>query len=218
MRTGTRRRIHEVLIACTLALTAGAAIYWYRGYWVHDGVAAWVAGRSVHLASFRGGFEFSAAVDTRGLGEQGVGIDYSSVPRGFVEQRWLPMRPQVEARRVELGGFVVALGRADRVYAHNGVWVPVRVVLPAWFVMLVLLLMSGVLRRRRRKLLRLERTAAGLCGTCGYDLRATPGRCPECGTGADRVVGRRIIRRLSGSARRAGVQFTGWLLIRPAGH
>ena len=38
-------------------------------------------------------------------------------------------------------------------------------------------LLAHVRRRRRRS----RRRAGGLCPTCGYDLLATPGRCPECG-------------------------------------
>ena len=206
------------MIACTLVATAAAAVFWCRGYFVQDGAGARLNARSLYLASFRGGFELSAGVDTRGLDGPGAGADYGSVPRWFVEKRWEPKRWQVEARRLQFAGFVVTLGRADRTYAHNGVWVPFRVVLPAWFVMLVLLVTLGGLRRRRRTLLGRERAAAGLCAACGYDLRASPGRCPECGAAADDAAPRGMSTRCSGPSRRTCLWSLDRLLPRPAGY
>ena len=49
------------------------------------------------------------------------------------------------------------------------------VVIAAWIVMLV--------RTRRARF----RTSACLCPACRYDLRATPGRCPECGSASHLV-------------------------------
>ena len=57
---------------------------------------------------------------------------------------------------------------------------------PAWLPVLLLSILPGVqsVRLLRRGLTARRRGRAGLCPSCGYDLRASPGRCPECGAAA----------------------------------
>jgi hypothetical protein len=50
---------------------------------------------------------------------------------------------------------------------------------PHWVPVLILLMLPAVWLIQRRKANRARRL--NLCATCGYDLRASPDRCPECG-------------------------------------
>ena len=54
--------------------------------------------------------------------------------------------------------------------AHCAPFALVTAALPLWW----FISLPSRLRRRRAN--------RGLCRACGYDLRATPDRCPECGT------------------------------------
>jgi hypothetical protein len=60
-----------------------------------------------------------------------------------------------------------------------------QVTLPWQFVVIVLLIFAVAALRARRKR---QIGPPGYCPKCGYDLRATPNRCPECGSiGAKRT-------------------------------
>ena len=55
---------------------------------------------------------------------------------------------------------------------------------------LALAAVALLLNRRREEMLRRHRSDAGLCVACGYDLRASRGRCPECGERALHALAR----------------------------
>jgi hypothetical protein len=57
------------------------------------------------------------------------------------------------------------------------------IVIPYWAVAVATLVPFGLCARAYLKARRIqERAMRGLCLRCGYDLRATGDRCPECGT------------------------------------
>ena len=61
-------------------------------------------------------------------------------------------------------------------------WRYLAVQAPAWLVAAPLVLLS--VRRLTIPLRQRARRRRGLCPSCGYDLRGSPGRCPECGEAA----------------------------------
>ncbi len=63
---------------------------------------------------------------------------------------------------------------------YGGMWSYWRLQLPCWVVIGGALILPTIAAARLRQSQR--RAVAGACAVCGYDLRATPETCPECGT------------------------------------
>jgi hypothetical protein len=168
-------------VALELFLAAGAS--WAWGYWTMHGVERSGPWLRYSVTVSRGELHLSVSRARGGV----------SLPRyPATEWRWTAGPAQDFGRmtavalpgaRPPVAGFFFdrrVLNGVDDTY----------VILPMWAVTAALGALPGwVIARHVRRRRRAGRARAWCCGACGYDCRATPERCPECGTVAPRADG-----------------------------
>ena len=164
-----RRKLFTLAAGVSAALCAGVCVLWVRSYWATDCLQYVTSTDLTAILSTRGNFLLrSDTMSGAFFAPEAVTTYYWSTrppedaagyrpPRTWSEWSWAGVRVQSGAWQ----------------------WVSRRVIIvPAWMVLLVtailpFLWMRVYLRDRPRP--------NNVCPCCGYDLRATPDRCPECG-------------------------------------
>jgi hypothetical protein len=168
-------RLFNFTSALSLLLCVSAGALWVRSYWV-DYSAAYASNdlqrlrRTAFSVEARGGqVDFHHYV-----------ADYTSTPRAldFFRRHTPPVgffhATEDRSRFTALGGW------GFHGYFREK-WNPVdtvsMLIVPLWLPVLLFGLLPALWWKRRRK----PRRGPTLCPTCGYDLRASAERCPECG-------------------------------------
>ena len=181
------RAIRSTLRGTTCLLWLALSVAWIRSYQNCDRYTVirnnLTADRDHGLLWWAGSF-----VSSKGL----ILIYSEDNEMQLREDDRLPLKPQpdwefqYEARRpVDIGNIWHGFGRSFYVgewtFAGTGAGGTVRYARVRYRVPVSLL--SAVMAWWAFKAYRLRRLhRLGLCEKCGYDLRATPDRCPECGT------------------------------------
>jgi hypothetical protein len=182
----------RAVVVTWLVLLVGLTVAWMRSYRVRDTITRQQAlesgneststeimfdsqwGLARFLGSHRSSDRFAFARWARGT-IQWVRWNHSRNPAASSV-------PTTQSSMINRAGFswewnAIASGGDRRRY--------LRFSAPYWAIVLLLLspvaLVVPMWKRRRRT----QRRQRGLCTACGYDLRASVDRCPECGTSID---------------------------------
>jgi hypothetical protein len=152
-----KRRLFNVVAEVSLLLCVAAAALWVRSWFRYDSITLKVGTEFLECASLHG--QTMIALDT-----------------------WLPYPAQWWRSGSAAGDPYVPrwhlLGFGLEYWQYGGkIWRGLTI--PDWFFVVLFAFHPArllILRCRR------NRIVSGHCIICGYDLRATPNRCPECGT------------------------------------
>jgi hypothetical protein len=164
------------LIACVIICAIWARSHWagdeVKFAWTRGVVWAWTPKGYLEVGLYRGDCSGQRA-DYYGLHRTASPVD-----RPINSFMFMEIDPPEKLVQWEWGGF------AWYSIQHNTIGnLQSEAVAPFWSIagatallplIWILLRLQSLVRIRRQK-------RAGLCPSCGYDLRATPGRCPECG-------------------------------------
>jgi hypothetical protein len=179
-----RRQVLNVSAVVSLVLCVGTAALWVRTYSRREILDISLSRRpdptvkyyyqqfGISWIADSGGFSCWAYWQPRDKLELRAPL-VSHLSLKSMEYAWCPTR---YARDPVHGGFQFLLNYREYPMETP---MPLIVTVPLWFMfsgfLLATILCGTPIMKRKR------RASAGLCVTCGYDLRATPDRCPECG-------------------------------------
>jgi hypothetical protein len=165
------RLLFTLCAAVSLLLCVGVCVLWVRSYWIEDSIRYVARGRDYVVVSSWGRAAcaqlYEQAPDERLLADPFLWS--TGTPEDMPAADW-------GIATVDWRGF--SLVRDPSTSGGSLTFVSV----PIWSVA-VLTVIAPVLRWRsaRRAALRHRKDVRDLCSSCGYDLRASPERCPECG-------------------------------------
>ena len=177
------RRLFTLCSVLSLLLCVAACVLWVRSYvandvlWGDKAIAvepAAIDRRMFTAESGRGGLLLHTGriitADERIFAGPPTG-------RWLIQMRCAPLA-SAPARQTQYLGFAFDRRHFKDALTANS---SVVAVIPYWFIALGASVLPAVHVRLRSSARRRLRASRGECLGCGYDLRASPDRCPECG-------------------------------------
>jgi hypothetical protein len=178
------RILLKTFVIVSAVLCAAACGFWVRSHMVRDYAFMWTpwpasasGQRTIRIDADSGGGQLEVSWKVSSAAEREQVAQRNDLARRSVYHQTFPEVPPMYARSLPPTAWNALGFKQFSGPTHSSMAVP--------YWSLVLLTAPAPLARALTIARRRRRIKAGLCAECGYDLRATPDRCPECGQGQE---------------------------------